>query len=85
MLYPEPTLLFAQAVILGLALTLVAGLLERSVARRRRRIAQFPEPSGLALQQAGVPPSHRVAAPGGQGSTQSAPAIVSLPNPDANP
>ena len=53
MLYPEPTLLFAQAVILGLALTLVAGLLERSVARRRRRIAQFPEPSGLACSKPG--------------------------------
>ncbi|MBN2216249.1 MAG: hypothetical protein JW719_02615 [Pirellulales bacterium] len=36
LVYPEPTLLVLQAASLGLALTLVAGLLERSVARRRR-------------------------------------------------
>ncbi len=34
-LYPAPTLLVAQAASLGLGLTLLAGLLERSVARRR--------------------------------------------------
>jgi hypothetical protein len=34
-LYPAPTLLVAQAASLGLALTLLAGLLERGVARRR--------------------------------------------------
>ena len=33
---PEPTLLLAQAACLGLALTLLAGMLERGVARRRR-------------------------------------------------
>ena len=36
---PEPTLLLAQAACLGLALTLLAGLLERGVARRRRFVA----------------------------------------------
>ena len=36
---PEPTLLLAQAACLGLALTLLAGLLERGVARRRQRSA----------------------------------------------
>ena len=36
---PEPTLLLAQAACLGLALTLLAGMLERGVARRRRMIA----------------------------------------------
>ncbi len=40
-LYPAPTLLVAQAASLGLALTLLAGLLERSVARRR---AAMPTP-----------------------------------------
>ena len=35
LLYPAPTLLVAQAASLGLGLTLLAGLLERSVARRR--------------------------------------------------
>ena len=36
---PEPTLLLAQAASLGLALTLLAGMLERGVARRRRFVA----------------------------------------------
>jgi hypothetical protein len=36
---PEPTLLLAQAACVGLALTLLAGLLERGVARRKRAIA----------------------------------------------
>lgn len=36
---PESTLLLAQAACLGLALTLLAGLLERGVARRRQRSA----------------------------------------------
>ncbi|MBN1591092.1 MAG: hypothetical protein JW888_16380 [Pirellulales bacterium] len=36
LLYPEPTLLVLQAAGLGLGLTLVAGLLERGVAKRRR-------------------------------------------------
>ena len=81
-IYPEPTLLFSQAVILGLAMTLLAGLLERRLSRRRRT-AQVADRSSVALQQAGVPLSHRAAA-AGQGSTQSAPAIVSTSNPDAN-
>lgn len=38
LVYPEPTLLVLQAASLGLALILVAGLLERSVARRRRSL-----------------------------------------------
>jgi hypothetical protein len=36
---PEPTLLLAQAACLGLALTLLAGMLERGVARRKRFFA----------------------------------------------
>ncbi len=44
---PEPTLLFAQAASLGLAMTLVAGMLERRVvARRRRTITRVEPPSG---------------------------------------
>jgi hypothetical protein len=37
---PEPTLLLAQAACLGLVLTLLAGMLERGVARRRRAAAR---------------------------------------------
>jgi hypothetical protein len=47
-IYPEPTLLIAQAAILGLGLTLLAGLLERSVARRRRA-AILPEAASSIL------------------------------------
>ena len=36
MIYPEPAVMIAQASGLGLALTLMAGLLERSMARRRK-------------------------------------------------
>ncbi len=39
LLWPEPTLLLLQASALGLLLTLVAGLLERTMARRRRNIS----------------------------------------------
>ena len=46
---PEPTLMLAQAASLGLALTLLAGLLERGVARRRRRTAIL-EPSSSRIE-----------------------------------
>jgi hypothetical protein len=44
MIYPEPAIMIAQASGLGLALTLLAGMLERSMARRRKKFA-FKEPS----------------------------------------
>ncbi|MCX7427394.1 MAG: hypothetical protein NTW96_17405, partial [Planctomycetia bacterium] len=50
MIYPEPTLLVLQAAGLGLALTLLAGLLERGMARRRRGPA-VPDVSGSLLEQ----------------------------------
>ncbi len=46
---PEPTLLLAQAACLGLVLTLLAGLLERGVARRRRALAG-KEPSSSLVE-----------------------------------
>lgn len=44
---PEPTLLLAQGASLGLALTLLAGLLERSVSRRRPPLIGKESPSSL--------------------------------------
>ena len=44
---PEPTLLLAQAACLGLVLTLLAGMLERGVARRRRALAGKEPSSSL--------------------------------------
>jgi hypothetical protein len=46
---PEPTLLLAQAACLGLVLTLLAGMLERGVARRRRILAR-KEPSSSRVE-----------------------------------
>ncbi len=69
-LYPAPTLLVAQAAGLGLALTLLAGLLERSVARRH---------SVLPPQEPGLPPEgdstltqHEAGWPGDPTTTQTA-------------
>jgi hypothetical protein len=44
MIYPEPAVMIAQASGLGLALTLLAGMLERNMARRRKKFA-FKESS----------------------------------------
>ena len=60
-IYPEPTLLVAQAAGLGLVMTLVAGLLQRGVARRRQAVtlletAQFD--SGERFHADPVPDAH---------------------------
>jgi hypothetical protein len=47
LLHPGPTLLALEAASLGLALTLLAGLLQRSVARRRRMLLGEPSSSVL--------------------------------------
>ena len=52
LIWPEPTVLFAQAASLGMALTLLAGLLERGVARRRRATV-FPEPAASVVLEKG--------------------------------
>ncbi|MBN2473677.1 MAG: hypothetical protein JXB62_03640 [Pirellulales bacterium] len=50
LLYPEPALLVSQAASLGLALALLAGLLERSVARRRRETALSGVSAAVVLE-----------------------------------
>jgi hypothetical protein len=47
---PEPTLLLAQAASLGLVLTLLAGLLERGVARRRHRTIPRKESTSALVE-----------------------------------
>lgn len=95
MAYPEPMLLLAQAASLGLALALLAGLLERSVARRRR-LTTLPEPPSAVLEKAstrthyplrseGYVPSPSDGMPAGRGSsTQTAPAMVPPSTTDPN-
>jgi hypothetical protein len=75
---PEPTLLLAQAAVLGLALTLLAGLLERSVGRRRGRVLR-KEPLSALVE---VSSTHTAHYPGvaGQAPTESLPAMLPEPS-----
>lgn len=82
MVYPEPTLLLAQAASLGLALTLLAGFLQRSVAWRRGAVP-LESPSAI-LEKASTQTHYPVPAPGASSSTQTAPVIVPPPVPDSN-
>jgi hypothetical protein len=75
LIMPEPTLLLAQAASLGLALTLLAGLLERGV-RRRRRTA--PKEASSALVELGSTHAHSRPMPTpGNMSTDTMPAVGS--------
>lgn len=80
MLYPEPTLLVAQAASLGLALTLIAGLLQRSVARRRRGTI-MTEASSSIMDTGSTQTQYPPPLSGGPISTQS----TTIPPPDAEP
>ena len=71
---PEPTLLVAQAASLGLVLTLLAGLLERGVRRRRRR-ATIQEPSSPHVELGSSRLPRPPTAAGSPSSTQAMPAI----------
>lgn len=71
---PEPTLLLAQAASLGLVLTLLAGYLERGMARRRHRAAMRIEPSNSRLEL-GSTRSRRQPSLNGPASTETLPAI----------
>ena len=79
--FPEPTLLLAQAASLGLALTLMAGLLERGVARRRRR-TMIPEVSSSILEKGSTQTQYQPPKAANQISTQTAGPVV--PPPDSN-
>ena len=72
---PEPTLLLAQAASLGLALALLAGLLERGVARQRRRTAVRKEPSHPRVELGSTHSPYRSPLVNGQASTETMPAI----------
>jgi hypothetical protein len=68
LLYPEATLLALQAAGAGLVLTVVAGLLERGVARRRRGIVS-PEKSGSRIELGSTQTQFIVSSPGGGSTT----------------
>lgn len=69
MIYPEPMLLVSQATGLGLALAIVAGLLERAVARRRKVYS----PAKSVLEKGSTEAYRTSPSAAGQASTQSAP------------
>ena len=82
-LYPEPTLLVSQAASLGLALTLLAGLLARTMARRRRGLAMFEPPSAI-LDRDSTQTQLQPLVAGSQGSTQTAPALAPVSTTDSH-
>jgi len=82
-IYPEPTLLLSQAASLGLALALVAGLLQRSVARRWRGTV-LGEPPSSALERGSTQARYELPAAVEQASTVTAPAAESPAPPDVN-
>lgn len=83
MVYPEPTLLLLQAASLGVVLTLLAGMLERSVARRRALL--FPQPAAAVAESGSSRSRRQPAAAGMLLSTETAPVVVPPSSPDANP
>jgi hypothetical protein len=71
LLYPELTLLVLQAASLGLVLTVMAGLLERGVARRRRGLITL-ETSGSAIEKDSTQTQFRLAGVAGGSSSTAA-------------
>lgn len=81
LIYPGPALLAAQAAGLGLALTLLAGLLQRSVARRGADTMETP---GSHLEKGSTQAQYRPPAAGNQISTQTAPPAAGTLPPDSD-
>lgn len=75
---PEPTLLFAQAASLGIALTLLTGLLDRGAVRRRDAVPGT-EASHVSPEPGSVRTPHRAPAVGNPSSTQT---MQAIPPPD---
>ena len=72
---PEATLLLAQAASLGLALALLAGLLERSATRRLRRTPLRKEPVSAMAELGSTRTRIRPPQPNGPASTEAMPAV----------
>jgi hypothetical protein len=71
-LYPEPMLLLAQAAALGIALAILAGMVQLALTRRRRGYG----PLKPVLEKGSTQVYRTSAANAGQASTQSAPRVV---------
>ncbi|MEN6407212.1 MAG: hypothetical protein ABFC77_12160 [Thermoguttaceae bacterium] len=82
---PEPTLLLVQAASLGLVLALVAGLLKRAAARRRRRTVLHGDLSDIRVEVGSTRTIRRPLPPVVQPSTDWMPAPPKPPTEDADP
>lgn len=74
-IYPEPTLFFAQAASFGLLLTLLAGWLERGMARRRKRAGLLRGMPSSIIDRGSTQTHHRSLPLGAPTSTET----VALP------
>ncbi len=77
--YPGPALLAAQAAGLGVILSLLAGLLERSVARRRSSTVSEMN-SSLTLERGSTQIQYRPAPVGGESTDTAQPALPASPS-----
>jgi len=77
LIYPEPTMLVAQAAVLGLGLTLLAGLLHRSMSRYRR--PPIPERSSSVIEVSSTRTNYRRPVVADLQSTETAPAASPPP------
>ena len=85
MIYPEPAAMIAQASGLGLALTLLAGILERSMARRRKK-SLLKEPPKSIMDSTSSRGLIQSAPPVSAGSsTRAIPAVSQSPPQEPSP
>jgi hypothetical protein len=82
LIYPEMTLLWLQAAVVGAALTLLAALLERNVSRRRRREVLMRGASSSIVSRGSTRVPQRAGAPAPV-STETAAIAVELSAPEA--
>jgi hypothetical protein len=81
-IYPEPTLLISQAASLGLLLTAMAGWLERSMSRRRRRAGLYRGGASSFVDRESTQ-THHPPAPNVPHSTETAAALPQFSSTDA--
>lgn len=81
-LFPEPTLLVLQAASLGLALILMAGLLRRSVAQRRR--GMLGETASSILERGSTKTLHPLPPVGNRDTTKTQPPPSPMPASDSH-
>lgn len=85
LIYPEATLLWLQAALLGGALTLLAALLERNVSRRRRRETLMRGGSSSIIARNSSRAQPRLSASSAPVSTETAAVAIELSAPESRP